>query len=245
MKHTFTFISAFLLTIASPVLSAAETLLIENGQPRAEIVVAEKRPRMVTLAAVELRHFVEKMSGARLPIVTKPTAGARVKIHIGESTATQQLGVTSEGLRDGAYQIVSGTDWLVLIGKDVDFDVSKLPWPMKRNDAPRATAEWEKMTKGKTDAAWGFPFASGFKGYWKPGDFDAVMAGKYGDDFAALWKASEGGRPGFWNQDESGSLNAVYGLLRGLGVRWFMAGELGEVVPQKATVSVGALNETV
>ncbi len=245
MKHTFTFISAFLLTIASPVLSAAETLLIENGQPRAEIVVAEKRPRMVTLAAVELRHFVEKMSGARLPIVTKPTAGARVKIHIGESTATQQLGVTSEGLRDGAYQIVSGTDWLVLIGKDVDFDVSKLPWPMKRNDAPRATAEWEKMTKGKTDAAWGFPFASGFKGYWKPGDFDAVMAGKYGDDFAALWKASEGGRPGFWNQDESGSLNAVYGLLRGLGVRWFMAGELGEVVPQKATVSVGALNKTV
>ena len=212
------FITALLLAPLTA-LHAAETLFVENGEPRAEIVLAEKPPRMVTLAAVELRHFVEKMSGARLPIVTKPTARARVKIHIGRSAATERLGVTDDGLRDGAYRIVSGTDWLVLIGKDVDFDVSKLPWPMKRNDAARAT-----------DAAWGFPFASGFKGYWKPGDFDAVMTGKYGEDFAALWKASEGGQPGFWNQDESGSMNAVYGLLRGFGVRWFMAGELGEVV---------------
>ena len=135
MKPLFpTLLCSLLVLCFGSIIRAADLTLVENGQPRAEIVVTEKRPRMVTLAAVELRHFVEKMSGARLPIVTKPTAGARVKIHIGESTATQQLGVTSEGLRDGAYQIVSGTDWLVLIGKDVDFDVSKLPWPMKRNE---------------------------------------------------------------------------------------------------------------
>ena len=226
MKLPFTLLTALVLAPVA-VLRAADNCIIESGQPCAEIILAENRPRMVTLAALELRLFLEKMSGTRLPIVTKPTAGARVKIHIGRSAATDRLGVTDDGLRDGAYRMVSGTDWLVLIGKDVDFDVSKLPWPMKRNDAPRATAEWEKMTKGQTDAAWGFPFASGFKGYWKPGNFDAVMAGKYGEDFAALWKGSDGGRAGFWNQDESGSMNAVYGLLRGLGVRWFMAGEEG------------------
>ncbi len=244
MKRTLQLLAAlFLAPLAG--LHAAETVLIENGVPRAEIVVAEKRPRMVTLAALELRHFLQKMSGARLPIVTTPTAGAQVKIHVGPRAETDRLGVTTEGLRDGAYRIASGPDWLVLIGNDVDFDVSKLPWPIKRSDVSRATDEWEEITRDQTEAAWGFPFTSGFKGFWNPRDFDAVMMGHYGADFTTLWKASDGGRPGFWNQDESGSLNAVYGLLRGLGVRWFMAGELGEVVPRMATVSVGPLNETV
>ena len=57
---------------------------------------------MTTLAALELRHFIEKMSGARLPIVTAPGSAA-VKIHVGESAATKRLDVTGEGLRDGAY----------------------------------------------------------------------------------------------------------------------------------------------
>ena len=165
-------------------------LLVEKGVPRAEIVVAEKRPRMVTLAALELRHFVQKMSGARLPIVTAPTAGAQVKIHVGQSAETDRLGVTAEGLRDGAYRIVSGPGWLVLIGKDRDFDSSKMPWPLSRKDVPRAAAEWAKATAGKTDAAWGFPFASGFKAFWNPKDFTAQMTARYGEDFAALWKTN-------------------------------------------------------
>lgn len=234
------------LLLAPPAaLHGAETLLAEKGVPRAEIVVAEKRPRMVTLAALELREFVQKMSGARLPIVTEPTAGAQVKIHVGHSARTDRLGVTAEGLHAGAYRIVSGPDWLVLIGKDRDFDCSKLPWPLSRKDVPRAAAEWAKATAGKTDAAWGFPFAAGFKAFWNPKDFTAQMTARYGDDFSALWKTEPGMAAGFWLHDEGGSLNAVYGLLRHLGVRWFMPGELGEVVPKRETIAVGALDETV
>jgi hypothetical protein len=219
--------------------------MIERGQPRAEIVVAPERPRMVTLAALELQLFLGKMSGARLPIVTTPTAAKPVKIYVGQSAETDRLGVTAEGLRDGAYRIVSGPDWLVLIGRDFDFDFSKFPWPLSRKDIPRANAEWEKAVQGQTEAAWAFPFVSGFKGFWSPKDFDKIMSEYYGADFAALWKKQEGAPSGFWNQDEGGSLNAVYGLLRSLGVRWFMQGEIGEVVPKTATVSVGPLNETV
>jgi len=226
-------------------LHAAETLLVEKGVPRAEIVVAEKRPRMVTLAALELRLYVEKMSGARLPIVSAPTAGERVRIHIGQSAETDRLGVTAEGLRDGAYRIASGPGWLALIGRDRDFDCSKRPWPLSRKDVPRAAAEWAKATAGKTDAAWGFPFGSGFKAFWNPNDFVAQMAGRYGGDFATWWKTEPEMSAGFWNHDEGGSLNAAYGLLQSLGVRWFMPGELGEVVPKLETISVGALNETV
>ena len=244
MKHTLSLLTALLFAPLAAI-HAAETLLVEEGVPRAEIVVAEKRPRMVTLAALELRHFVQKMSGARLPIVTATTAGTQVKIHVGQSAETDRLGVTAQGLRDGAYRIVSGPDWLVLIGKDRDFDCSKLPWPLSRKDVPRATAAWAKATAGKTDAAWGFPFASGFKGFWNPKDFTAQMTARYGEDFSLLWRSEPGIPAGFWLHDEGGSLNAVYGLLRSLGVRWFMPGELGEVVPAKATISLGALNETV
>jgi hypothetical protein len=230
-----------LLLVPRTVAHAAGTLLVEKGAPRAEIVVAEDPPRMVTLAALELRHFVQQMSGARLPIVTAPTAGEQVRIHIGQSADTDRLGVTAEGLRDGAYRIVSGPGRLALIGRDRDFDGSKLPWPLSRKDVPRAAAAWAKATEGQTDAAWGFPFGSGFKAFWNPNDFTAQMTARYGADFPALWKAESG----FWLHDESGSLNAVHGLLRTLGVRCFMPGELGAVVTRKGTIAVEALHETV
>mgnify|MGYP000014695509 CR=1 FL=1 len=226
-------------------LHGAETVLVEKGAPRAEIVVAEKRPRMVTLAAIELREFVQKMSGARLPIVTTPTPGDRPKVYVGQSAGTDRLGVTAEGLGAGAYRIVSRPGWLVLIGKDRDFDCSRMPWPLSRKDVPRAAAEWAKATAGKTDAAWGFPFASGFKALWSPKDFTEQMTARYGEDFPTLWKTEPGTPAGFWLHDEGGSLNAVYGLLRRLGVRWFMPGELGQVVPKKETIAVGALDETI
>jgi hypothetical protein len=80
------------------------------------------------------------MSGARLPIVTAPTAMAPVKIHVGQSAETDRLGVSAAGLRDGAYRIDSGPGWLVLIGQDRDFDASKLPWPLSRKEVPRERA---------------------------------------------------------------------------------------------------------
>ncbi len=230
---------------AAAVEAGLPLTVVEGGQPRAEIVVAPERPRMVTLAALELQHFLRKTSGAWLAIVTAPTTALPVKIFVGQSAQTDRLGVTAEGLRDGAYRIVSGPNWLVVIGRDFDFDFKKLPWPLSRKDVDRARAEWDKAIAAKTDSGWGFPFGSGFKGLWNPSDFDEIMGQYYGEDFGRLWTKGEGCPAGFWNQDEGGSLNAVYGLLRSLGVRWFMPGELGEVVPHTPTIVVRPRNETV
>ncbi len=145
-------------------------VLVESGTPQAEIVVAERRPRMTTLAALELQHFLRKMSGASLPIVTSPTTNERVRIYIGQSAETDRLGIKADGLQDGSYRIVSGPDRIVLIGRDVDFDATKYPWPLKRNDVERAAAEWAKASQGKTDAAWDFPFRSETQGRWSPTD---------------------------------------------------------------------------
>ncbi len=74
MKHILTVLAALLLA-SQVTLHAGDTLLIENGQPRAEIVIAEKPARMTKLAAKELQTYLEKISGAKLEILSAPTAG--------------------------------------------------------------------------------------------------------------------------------------------------------------------------
>lgn len=108
-------------------ISHAETLLVDNGQPRAEIIIAHDSPRSTRLAAAERQTHIEKISGARLAAATEPSVDARVRIYVGESEHTEKLGQTPEGLRYGAYRIVSGTRWLALIGDDTDFAPIE-PW---------------------------------------------------------------------------------------------------------------------
>ena len=116
MKLTLTLLITLLFAPLG-ITQAADSFIVENGQPRAEIIIAEKPERTVRLAAQELQDYLEKISGARLPIVTKPT-GKAVKIFVG---ASSQSPIKADGLKDGAYRIASGADWLVLLGNDKEF----------------------------------------------------------------------------------------------------------------------------
>ena len=59
MKTMKSLLTALLLSSLAPV-HAADTFLVENGQPRAEIVIAEKPARMTKLAAKELQTYLER-----------------------------------------------------------------------------------------------------------------------------------------------------------------------------------------
>src|ERR1051325_5061773 len=48
-----------------------------------------------------------------------------------------------------------------------------------------------------------------------------------------------------WEFDERGSLNAVYAFLRDQGVRWYMPGELGEILPRSHRIAVPKSERTV
>ena len=48
-----------------------------------------------------------------------------------------------------------------------------------------------------------------------------------------------------WGYDERGSFNAVCGFLHKLGVRWYLPGELGEIVPSSETIALPKIDETV
>ncbi len=97
-----------------------DTFLVKDGQTQAEIVMPETPPRMTKLAANELQTYIEKISGAKLPIVTQPTKGTAVQVYVGRSDHTDRLNVKDEGLPYDAFRMVSGPNWLVLLGHDSD-----------------------------------------------------------------------------------------------------------------------------
>jgi hypothetical protein len=211
MRH---FIHSVLFIAALNPLQA-DTFFVENGQPLAEIVIAEKPARMTKLAAKELQSTLAKMSGATLPVVTERSVG-KTAIFVGMSRFTGELGLSTQNLKHGAFRMASGKDWLALLGADKDF-VPIEPWGRKRdkNEAARVNAEWDKITG---DTFWNT--ASELYQLYHP-ELDV------------------------WMTDDAGTFNAVNEFLRGLGCRWFAPGEIGEVVPKMATIALPQVERTV
>lgn len=200
------------------VASAAD--LVEDGQPRAVIVTAPDAPRMVQLAAAELQEYVAKISGAELPIAHQPDRDYPQTIFVGRSEFTDMLGITANGLEAGAYRIASGEDWLVLLGHDEDYELPEIHTLQPSADHPDSVEmqrQWDEATGGT---------------YWNPIG---------GPGLRRLFNRDLG----IWIYDQRGSLNAVYGFLRDLGVRWYMPGELGEIVPQMSSIPLPIIDAVV
>ena len=227
-------IALITVTLLANVDSAcAETWLVENGQPRAEIVIAKEPTRTQRLAARELQTYVEKISGAHLDITSKPAADIPLQVFIGESAHTRKIGITTEGLKHGTYRIVSGDDWLVLIGDDSDFTPIE-PWPRGYADIRdgRMQAAWDKITGRQ----WGYMHSQLHKHYSGPNSLFGTPRERATDD---------DGNVHVWTYDERGSFNAVCGFLRSLGVRWYMPGEIGEIVPKSKSIAIPKIDQTI
>ncbi|MCA9072712.1 MAG: DUF4838 domain-containing protein, partial [Planctomycetaceae bacterium] len=222
-----------LIVLSGPVLAKdTKTFLVESGQPQAEIVITENPPRTTRLAAQELQTYVEKISGAKLSIVTQPNDQVPMQIFVGQSPFTKKLGITDEGLKYGAYRMVSGDNWLVLIGQDKNFTPIE-PWPRSNNDVANGKMQtaWNKVT----GEHWGYPHAQLRKHYTGP-------TGLFGTPNEQL--LDKEGNVNVWGFDERGSFNAVCGFLRSLGVRWYMPGEIGEIVPKQKTIALPKIDQT-
>ncbi|MBI2478922.1 MAG: DUF4838 domain-containing protein [Planctomycetia bacterium] len=179
------------------------------------------------MAAHEFRETIEKISGARLPIVTAPS-GKAAKVFIGASPHNP---VTVDGLQHGAYRIASGPDWLALVGDDTDFEPLP-PFARSNSDIPRAQAEWEQIV----GAPYGMPRTGLYKNRLR-------LPGEIGKPDGAITEKDETFE--LWGLDERGSYNAVCGLLHQFGARWYLPGELGEVLPALKTIKVPRVDETV
>lgn len=205
-------------------------MLVEDGRARAEIVIPEKPRRTVRLAAQELRDYIEKISGAKLAIVTEPGGKGLAKLFVG---ASAQSPIKADGLQYGAYRIASGADWLALVGDDTEFTPIE-PWAKNNSEIVngKAQAEWEKIT----GATWGLPNILMYKSrFTLPADIGRPTA--QAGEKPVPWQ--------MWDYDERGSFNAVNGFLHRLGVRWYMPGEVGEVLPSMKSIPLPQIDETV
>ncbi len=210
-----------LIVFLLPAFASAAPRLVEDGRSNAVIVIPENPPRSTRWAAKELQETLEKISGAKLPIAKEPGAG--VTVYVGESEHLRKLGVTAEGLKHGAYRMVSGKDWLALVGDDTDFTPIE-PWAKNNSGREQLQTRWEESS--------GLPYGVPNGGMYKnrermPADI-AVSEREY-----------------FWGFDERGSFNAVCGFLRDLGARWYLPGDLGEVLPELPTIPLPRVDKTV
>ena len=198
------------------VTAQAERFIVTNGRANAEIIIAENPARAAEFGAEELQQYLKKITGARLEIVTVPTDEAKIRIYVGESEHALRTGVTARGLKRDAFKIRSGEDWLALVGNDLEFEPRE-PWARRHNQwADEKQADWEKLAR----KPWMNPIGrSIYRDYNKQLDI--------------------------WNYDHRGSLNAVYTFLRELGVRWYMPGELGEILPHRTSIALPKANRTV
>lgn len=143
------------LTLLFPTIAGAESFLVENGETRAEIIISATPTRTQRLAARELQTYLKKISGAELRIGSEPSADFPVKLYVGKSSYTDELGVSADKLRYGAYRIVSGKDWMVFIGDDTDF-VPIEPWPRSNTDVSSGKMQeaWDAITGKITNNKW-------------------------------------------------------------------------------------------
>jgi len=111
---------------------SADLELVRNGAPKAAIVVRDEPDKIalvlqmsllddsktVMFAAEQLQHYVEKVSGARLPIVKESQAPAdRTLVFVGRSGLARTRGVTPDGLESEGFLIRTDADSAAIVGE--------------------------------------------------------------------------------------------------------------------------------
>src|SRR5262249_13889875 len=124
--------------------------------------------------------------------------------------------------------------WITLIGDDTDF-VPIEPWA--KNNADIVSGKLQREWTQATGVPYGPPDWSLYKHrVTLPGTIGLPTAQPVTGKVEPLR---------IWNFDELGSFNAVNGFLRSVGVRWYLPGELGEVIPSLKSIPLPKIDETV
>lgn len=107
----------FVAALVAVSLSAqADVTLVEDGAPRATIVLAEKPTKSAQLAAFELQYVIGKITGATLPIAREPYAPTNLTVYVGASKGTAALGLGE--LEPERYVVRFAKDAIILAGHD-------------------------------------------------------------------------------------------------------------------------------
>lgn len=115
----------FLAGVACALEPPAQMILVNNGEPMATVVVAERPSDQAMEAARNLQSYIERMSGARLEIRTEKDVVSGTRVLVGRSQTVKKLGIevpsgftnqmNEEGFViktvDGALVLAGNEDW--------------------------------------------------------------------------------------------------------------------------------------
>ena len=201
--------------------------LVENGLAIAEIVIPESPLSGITLAAEDLQKHLELMSGAMLPIVSKPTPGVKTQVYVGESEITRKLGFRPATFNNSGFEIVAKGNYIILAGPD------------RQRQAPPYSEAGEDT---------GYLNGSAILGVVNPKPAKFPSPGlKAWQDFCGEQFRPYGLTCGLGEpcqalkiriNDDLCTWYAVSELLEQLGVRWYMPYDNGTVVPEMKTIAV-------
>ena len=113
-------LSAALLTTGAG--SAGPLSLVEGGEPAAILVLADEPTGAAREAAGVLRTWIEKMSGARLPLLHESDVAPdpeSVLILVGDTGRTRALGIDPEGLGLEEVRVRTFPGAVAVVGDDV------------------------------------------------------------------------------------------------------------------------------
>lgn len=104
-------------------LATGEAAVTRNSTPTALIVLSDSPSAQAQRAAEVLQTFLERMSGAKLPIVAESGAPGCARILVGQSKAVEQLGVDvpsgfTMAMNEEGYVVKTVDDTLVLAGNE-------------------------------------------------------------------------------------------------------------------------------
>jgi len=97
---------------------AGDIALIQDGKPVGAILIAENPTPAARLAALELQHHIEQITGAMLSIRHPGDTTEGPRILVGESEATRALGLRGADFQPQEYLIRVKDNTIVLMGRD-------------------------------------------------------------------------------------------------------------------------------
>jgi len=135
------------MAVVLGVAQAGTVMLVKEGQPVSAIVVAVSPTIAANLAAIELQYHIETITGAVVPIKSDAEAveAGVVRILVGESAITRELGFKIEDFKPQEYLIDANGEVIVLLGRDW------LDTPENRNEVGNDIQSSLQSTRKKID----------------------------------------------------------------------------------------------
>jgi len=107
----------------------ADVALVRENMPASVIIIPKSPSYVSSRAAFEFQEYIEKISGAKIPIYTEDEIALEEDLHwldrympiilIGPCERTKQMGIDIDSLPPEGFYIKTKNNALILTGKDV------------------------------------------------------------------------------------------------------------------------------